>query len=273
MVAKSKHKPAAAEAVDRHVLYQQSVQSPEFELDFMHKVFKSGRRRAPRSMREDFCGTALASALWVQRHRDNTAVGIDLDAEVLDWGREHNLATLKPAQRKRIELREQDVLNARAAERFDIIQALNFSYWILMEREQLLVYFKRVHKSLKRDGLLFLDAFGGYAAHQTGVEKREVDGFVYEWEQAQFNPVTNIMQCYIHFAFRDKSRIERAFSYQWRLWGAAEIRDVLRDAGFSESKMYLQAFDPDTDEPVDEYVCTDECEDYACWLGYIVAAR
>ncbi|MEM6988315.1 MAG: class I SAM-dependent methyltransferase, partial [Pseudomonadota bacterium] len=213
----NKHKrKRTADTVDRHVLYQQSVQSPEFELDFMHKVFKACRNRAPRSMREDFCGTALASAQWVQRHRDNTAVGVDLDGEVLDWGREHNVAKLKRGQRDRIALKQQNVLDVRTSQRFDMIQALNFSYWILMERDQLLTYFKRVHKTLKRDGVLFLDAFGGYAAHQTGVEKREVDGFVYEWEQATFNPVTNRMQCYIHFVFKDKSRLQRAYSYAWR---------------------------------------------------------
>ena len=106
-----------------------------------------------------------------------------------------------------------------------------------------------------------------------GIIEHGVDGFVYEWEQATFNPVTNLMQCYIHFAFKDKSRLDRAYSYRWRLWGAAEIRDLLQEAGFATSLMYLQAFDPETDEPTDEYVCTDECEDHACWLGYIVALR
>ncbi|MEM9603354.1 MAG: class I SAM-dependent methyltransferase [Pseudomonadota bacterium] len=272
MPAKRKRMPTA-DTVDRHVLYQQSVQAPSFELDFMHTVFKACRKRAPRSMREDFCGTALACAQWVERHRENTAVGVDLDREVLAWGELHNLGGLKRSQRERVSLQVKDVLRVGTRVQYDFIQALNFSYWILMERAQLLAYFKRVRKALKPDGILFLDAFGGYAAHKTGIERREVDGFVYEWEQATFNPVTNRMQCYIHFAFKDKSRLDRAYSYRWRLWGAAEIRDLLQEAGFATSLMYLQAFDPETDEPIDEYVCTDECEDHACWLGYIVALR
>ncbi len=272
MGTKSKRQPIA-ETVDRHRLYQHAVQCPEFELDFMNTVFKARRKRAPRHMREDFCGTALASAQWVTRHRENTAVGVDLDADVLAWGEDNNVATLKPAQRKRVSLKRENVLSTGTEVQFDFVQALNFSYWILMERKQLLSYFKRVRKSLVDDGILFLDAFGGYAAHQSGTETRELDGFNYEWEQASFNPVTNLMQCYIHFGFKDKSRLDRAYSYRWRLWGAAEIRDLLSEAGFSASHMYLQAFDPETDEPLDDYICTDECEDHACWLGYIVALR
>ncbi|MGK0229987.1 MAG: hypothetical protein ACI9US_002661, partial [Gammaproteobacteria bacterium] len=26
-----------------------------------------------------------------------------------------------------------------------------------------------------------------------------------------------------------------------------------------------------TDEALDEYIATDDAEDYACWLGYIIA--
>ena len=177
----------------------------------------------------------MACAQWVQRHRDNTAVGVDLDEEVLDWGREHNVEPLKRGQRDRVTLRAENVLDAPTKPGFDMVQALNFSYWILMERATLLAYFKQVRKSLAKDGIFFLDAFGGYAAHKTGVEKRDLDGFHYEWEQATFNPVTNLMQCYIHFGFKDRSRIDRAYSYRWRLWGAAEIRDLLAEAGFSSS--------------------------------------
>ncbi len=271
MAAKSKKRKTVAESVDPHRLYQAAVQCPEFELEFIHTVFKEHRKRAPRHMREDFCGTALACAQWVERHRENTAVGVDLDNDVLEWGRVNNIEVLKPSQRKRVTLLSENVLKTSTRDAFDIIQAMNFSYWILMERKQLLSYFKRARKALASDGMLVLDAFGGYAAHQSGSETRKLDGFSYEWEQASFNPVTNVMQCYIHFAFKDKSRLERAYSYRWRLWGAAEIRDVLAEAGFASTHMYLQAFDPDTDEALDEYVCTDECEDHACWLGYVVA--
>jgi hypothetical protein len=43
------------------------------------------------SLKEDFCGTALLASEWVEWRRDNTALGVDLDAATLAWGREHNL--------------------------------------------------------------------------------------------------------------------------------------------------------------------------------------
>jgi len=49
------------------------------------------------------------------------------------------------------------------------------------------------------------------------------------------------------------------------------LRDILDDAGYSEAIIYRQEFDEKTDEPLDDYIRTDEAEDYACWLGYLIA--
>jgi len=69
----------------------------------------------------------------------------------------------------------------------------------------------------------------------------------------------------------DKSKIKNAFTYTWRVWGARELREILSDAGFSETIIYRQEFDDETDEALDEYVATEEAEDFACWLGYLIA--
>ena len=135
----------------------------------------------------------------------------------------------------------------------------------------MLEYFKRTREALVDDGLLFLDVFGGSECYQTQKEKRKVDGFKYIWEQAEFNAITNELKCHIHFHFPDKSKIKKAFTYTWRVWGARELREILAEAGYSESTVYRQKFDPKTDEALDEYIATDEAEDYACWLGYIIA--
>jgi len=79
------------------------------------------------------------------------------------------------------------------------------------------------------------------------------------------------LKCHIHFHFPDKSKLKKAFSYTWRVWGARELREILSEAGFSDAIVYRQKFDPKTDEALDEYIATDDAEDYACWLGYIVA--
>lgn len=263
-------KPTMAEQADRHQLYQASVQNPEFELDFIDSTFSDIRGRKPKSMREDFAGTAISSCQWVQRRRGNTAIAVDIDPDVLAWSREHNLSGLTAAQQRRIELIEADVLEVET-DKVDVLQAYNFSYWFFQERATMLAYFRGTRRALKDDGVLFLDVFGGSECYQTQKEKRKVDGFKYVWEQSEFNAVTNELKCHIHFHFPDKSKIRNAFSYTWRVWGARELREILIEAGYSDTVVYRQAFDPETDEALDEYLATDEAEDYACWLGYIVA--
>ena len=249
---------------------QESVQNSEFELDFIDETFKDLTGRVPSSMREDFCGTAISSVEWVERRDSNTAIGVDFDQEVLDWGKKHNVSRLKADQLERLELIEDDVRTV-ITDKVDVLQAYNFSYWFFQDRAVLLDYFRRTREALVDDGLLFLDVFGGSECYQTQKEKRKLDGFKYIWEQAEFNAITNELKCHIHFHFPDKSKLKKAFSYTWRVWGAKELREILAEAGYSESIVYRQKFDDKTDEALDEYVATDEAEDYACWLGYIVA--
>lgn len=265
-----------AETADIHELYQASVQNAEFELDFIRATFKQWNKREARAMREDFCGTALAACEWVKADKQNSAVGVDFEKSVLDWGRKHNVSKLNQEQLSRLELIQDDVLKVNTG-KFDVIQAFNFSYWGFKKRDVMVAYFKSLRESLVDDGLLFLDFFGGSECYQTQKEKRKIDDFrhkfKYVWEQAEFNALTNDLTCHIHFHFPDKSKLKKAFTYEWRVWGPAEIRDVLNEAGFSTNAIYRQKFDPKTDEPLDEYIKTDDGEDYACWLGYIVAQK
>lgn len=260
------------ESTDPHYLYQRSVQSPAFELDFIDETFKSIRGRKPYTMREDFCGTALSSCEWVKRHKKNRAIAIDIDANVLNWCRENNYSLLNEGQKKRLEIRNKNILSSKTPD-IDVCQAFNFSYWVFQERKIMLRYFKNIHRSLCVDGVFFLDAFGGYEAHKVQREKRDVDGFSYTWEQETYNAVTAQMQCRIHFQLPGGKKINNAFSYEWRLWGARELREILLDAGFRKATLYLQEFDEETDEPLDNFIATDHALDYACWVGYLVAEK
>ena len=84
-----------AEQADRYVLYQESVQCVESEIDMVDDNFKKLKGRLAVSLREDFCGTANTSCEWVRRRPANTAIGIDLDQKVLDWGQNQNINNLK----------------------------------------------------------------------------------------------------------------------------------------------------------------------------------
>lgn len=270
--AKAKKKTRMADLADPHELYQESVQGVEFELDFVEGTFEELRGRKPRRIREDFCGTALSAAEWVTRSPRNEAVGVDVDPDVLSWGYENNIAALAPDQKQRIELLPEDVLAVDAGH-FDVIQAFNFSYWFFQERPLMKRYFARIHEALVDDGVAFFDVFGGYEAHRCQREKTEMDGFTYIWEQAAYNPLAAEMMCFIHFHFPDGSKLKRAFSYNWRLWGARELRDLLEEVGFSRTRLYVQAFDDETDEPIDQFDETEEIPDYASYIAYLVAEK
>ncbi len=271
-MSKTTTTPRMADRADPHVLYQESVQCVEAEIDFVDETFQQLRRRKPRYLREDFCGTANTSCEWVRRRRDNVAVGVDLDPEVLDWGRRHNIPTLKGNGPRRIELLQRDVLKVKTRP-MDLILAMNFSYWLFMQRKTLKRYFSKVREALVDDGIFFLDAYGGYDAPRVIREHTEHDGFTYIWDQAGFNPIDGRMQCHIHFKFEDGSWLRRAFSYEWRLWTLPELRELLDEAGFRNTTIYLQGTDEDTGEGNGIFEATEIGEPDAGWIAYIVAEK
>ena len=67
--------------------------------------------------------------------------------------------------------------------------------------------------------------------------------------------------------------MKKAFTYRWRLWGAQEVRDLLHEVGFIRTSVHIQAFDEETEEPIDEFYPTEVAEDYPSWIGYIVAEK
>jgi len=268
-------RPSMAEQADRHRLYEHSVQCAEAEIDFVDATYRQLRGRKAKLLREDFCGTANVCCEWVRRRRGNQAIGIDLDPEVLDWGRRNNLTQLKPSEAARVRLLEQDVLTA-PTEPVDIVSAMNFSYWLFKERRQLKRYLQRVFKALGDDGILFMDAYGGYDSHREIEEAREIDdgaaGFTYIWEQAAFDPISHEMHCHIHFAFPDGSRLDKAFEYSWRLWTLPELQDLLDEVGFGKVTVYWQGWDEDG-EPDGDFKPAQRGVADAGWICYLTAEK
>ena len=64
---------------DKHTLYQLAVQDPSFEVELATRQYRRRRGVPPRILREDFCGTAAVACRWVEEHKENRAIGIDLD--------------------------------------------------------------------------------------------------------------------------------------------------------------------------------------------------
>lgn len=260
---------------DLHLLYEASVQDVESEIDFIEQTWSELRQRPAVFLREDFCGTANTACEWVIRDDTHHAAGVDLDREVLDWGRQNRLTELDEEQQERIELLNENVLQTRPG-LADIVLAMNFSYYLFMTREDLRHYFENVLDGLVSDGIFFLDAYGGYEAPMELTESRDCqdengNDFTYIWEQATFNPIDSRMNCQIHFEFPDGSRMDKAFDYQWRLWTLPEIRELLYEAGFSQVDIYWEGTDEEKNEGNGIYTPSEIGDADPGWVCYIVA--
>lgn len=260
-----------AETADRHDLYQRSVQNPPADVYFINKIFRRHRKRRPLSFKEDFCGTAFLSATWVESHKQRTAIGVDLDQKTLDWGQTHNIDRLKRHERDRITLVRANVLDMTDP-KVDVTCALNFSYCVFKKREDLLKYFRVAYRGLTGDGIFFCELYGGTEAIIELEEDRECGDFKYVWEQEKYNAITSETLCHIHFVLEDRSRMERAFTYDWRLWTIPEVKELLLEAGFQSVEVW---WDPvDGDPKGDEwYRKTEDEENQEGWLVYFAAIK
>lgn len=260
-----------AQRADRHALYEAAVQNAEAECEFVRDTYRRLRGRAPVLLREDFCGTASVACEWVRHSPASHAIGVDLDPEVLEWGRRHNLGRLSPAQKKRVQLVQADVLKPRP-EPVDVVAAFNFSYWVFKKRSVMKRYFRQVRAALAPDGVFFLDAYGGYDAYRELREATPHRRFTYVWHQEKYYPVTGEVLCHIHFRFPDHSRMERAFTYDWRLWSLPELQEILDEAGFSRTAVWWEGSDR-TGAGNGEFSPEPHGEADAGWVAYLVAER
>ena len=260
-----------ADLADRHELYEAAVQNVAEQCSFIDFIFKQTRGRKALSFREDFCGTASASCEWARFGNAHYAFGVDLDPEVLEWGREHRISELTKLQQQRVSLTCGNVLEVETP-LVDVVGAFNFSYWSFATRSDLLRYFKTTHENLVADGMFFLDAYGGADSFTELQEEMAIEDFIYVWDQARYCPVTGQMQTHIHFEFPDGSSLQNAFSYNWRLWTLAEIREALAEAGFRDSTVWFEFLD-DNGEGLGEWYPESEGDAVAAWVANITAMK
>ncbi|UCD74147.1 MAG: methyltransferase domain-containing protein [Phycisphaerales bacterium] len=274
---KSRRKPKkkgwrTAATSDLNELYELSVQEPEAECDLIDQVWKEKRKRLARSIREDFCGTAIVAMEWIKRRPDNTSIGVDLDTSVLEWAKERLPKRLTEEQAKRLTLIEGDVLKT-TTEPVDSLLAMNFSYNLFKTRKELKHYFRCAYKALVDDGIMLLDAYGGSDSFLEMEEDRDLDGFTYVWDQQYYNPITGDVVNHIHFKFPDGTKIKKAFTYEWRLWTLPEIQELLLEAGFREVTVYWEGTDEETGEGDGEWTATTRGEACPGWVAYLAAEK
>jgi SAM-dependent methyltransferase len=264
----------------KHYLYSASVQCPDADIRFCQRVYRRKRGRPFHKLREDFCGTALLACAWARRDVRHEAWGVDLDRATLEWGRAHWVPQIGKAA-SRLHLERRNVLDSRKSGA-DVVAALNFSYSVFKTRAALLRYFQSVRRSLAPGGVFVLDIWGGTETMGTILERRRVpaetafDGtrvpaFTYIWEQAAFNPVDHHILCHIHFHLRGGKVLRKAFTYDWRLWTLPELQELLAEAGFGSSEVYVEGWDDDEDEGNGIFLRRRRFDNDLSWVAYVVA--
>ena len=261
-----------ARTADKHELYQLAVQSPDEDVAFLSRVYTTFRKKEARHMREDFCGTALLCATWIGRDARFTAEGFDIDPNPVAWGLEHNFAKLgDDAARATLHLKD---VRARSRRRPDVRSAQNFSWFVFKDRKTLLEYCRSAYADLAKDGVFVLDIYGGPEAQHEMQEIRDIEeGFTYVWDQRSYAPANGDYRCAIHFRFKDGTKLERCFTYEWRLWSLTEMRDVLLEAGFSSVETYWEGTDEDGESGNGVYRRSTKGENCLAWVTYLIALK
>lgn len=273
-----------SKALSRYDLYRACVQDPPMMVRFVQAVH-GGDPAKPLALREDFSGPGSLSGEWVNLGKRHTAVAVDLDPEPLSHVRKH----------PRVKTRAMDVRACR--DKADCVALFNFAVCELHERKELVGYFKHLAACLKKGGVVVMDIFGGLSActpSVTRATRRLPDGspVKYTWRTDAVHAATGMIECSMDFRLTSPSQRfarggkpeakaatdrtwPRAFSYNWRHWSIAELRDALADAGFGQVDLYDRLGDAvDSDgrlyvRPLD----ASETELGEDWVAYLAARR
>ncbi|MEK6749815.1 MAG: class I SAM-dependent methyltransferase [Pseudomonadota bacterium] len=251
--------PTLAAQADIYALFQQTMQDPEFEVAFITQRFQELRGRTPQVLREDFCGVGTLSAQWARHAPEAVAHGVDERGDMLEWCQTHNLGAAALAQRVQLHRGDVSITPTPAA---DVLTAFNFAYSRHKTRAALRQYFAAARQHLKPDGLFVLDAFGGTEVMGQTIEETALEdqAATFIWDQEHFNPITHELLAHIHFEFDDESEIEKAFTFDWRLWTLPELHELLLEAGFKKVQFYWEKF-VDADELDEDDDLDDEDDD------------
>ncbi|MBW2462973.1 MAG: class I SAM-dependent methyltransferase [Deltaproteobacteria bacterium] len=251
-------------ARDRHRLYEAAVQTPEVEVELLGRAYQKRFEAPAVSLREDFCGTALLAKTWVESDDDRVAWGVDLDLEVLAYGRRHHIEPLDEDEADRIELHAEDA-RLRSERTFDVITAGNFS-WALFDDKALSEYLTSAYDCLEDRGLLALEIFGGADLRRPLLHEHTKDGFDYLWEQNAYDEETCRLEASIHFRAKDGTMLRDAFRYSFQVRGWNETRTLVTAAGFRKVELWVE-------REGGGFVCQADEPGAAAWSGYVMAYK
>lgn len=268
-ISTTKNKIKAKSKFDKYQVYTEVVQSPGHDARFLRGLYTKLVGHKPVTLREDFCGTHALARAWVELGSEMRGIGIEIDPEPIQYGKERDSAALSQGQLKRLNIVEASVLSP-GLPKADIICAFNFSYFCFHSREVLLKYFKRVRVSLNKSGIFVLDIFGGTQHGAPSCDTKRLPGMRYEFQQEFFDPISNSTRFYLNFYPRGQKAQKKAFTYDWRMWSIPEVRDILKDAGFKTSTVYWEGT-AKNGRGSGRYHPREKGESCQVWTAYIVA--
>jgi SAM-dependent methyltransferase len=267
-------KKSKSKFFDKYDFYVNSVQSADHDASLIWRMFKDAndsRRMKNITIREDFCGTGALCFEWVKLGPSHRAVGVDIDASALSWGRRYYGARTNAEASSRVSLVCDDVMSYNLTKP-DVICALNFSFYFMKDRCDLLRYFKRCRKDLRTNGLLVLDAFGGpaYLGAHSDRRRNSEKKFSFWWEVESFDAISHNIKTHLHFKPDGQKLRKRVFSYDWRLWTLPELTDVLRQAGFTKIEYWAEGLNSrgDGNGRFGKIKSEKNCE---TWVTYVTA--
>lgn len=257
---------------DKYLLYKTAVQSPEEDVQFYldRYIDIRGRSLKPTVLREDFCGTGAISCEWVKLNKKFKSVGLDLDPEPMNYGRQNYISKLNHDQQGRIVLVQKNVLQKNLP-KADIVAAVNFSYFFFKDRTILRNYFANVQGSLNKNGIFIVDIFGGTQCTDSITDKTRHKGFTYFWDQKYFDPLTNEAEFGIHFKIKNKM-YKNVFKYDWRMWTIPEVKEIMIEAGFKDVQIFWEGTDKNGGGN-GIFKKVEEGEACLSWIAYVVGVK
>lgn len=262
----------------KYDLYEASVIDAKDDVSLFRKIYRSALKRDPKLYREDFCGALSHATEWVKLGSKHHAWALDLAPEPLTYGLMTHVSKLSSAEQNRLHIFERNVIDG-IREKTDLITAMNFSYSCLKKREDLKAYFESSYRSLKSKGVFLIDAIGGSQMLGPSMDRRLIDWgkgkprLKYFWEQKNFDPITHEAKFAIHFELGPKKKkFKNAFTYDWRIWTIPELRDLMREAGYSKTVVYWEGT---TRSGVGNGIFEEKEHEESCevWIAYIAGIK
>lgn len=230
--------------------YELTVQSPRHITTFLRAVHGNH----PIHLREDFAGTAAVSRQWITEARRAgelaRAIAVELDPATIARAKSR---IAEANSTDSITLLESECIHASDRHPADLIFVGNFSIGYIHTRADLLSYLTASRERLARGnagfggGIFACDTYGGASAFKLGGLERRHPGrrgeiIRYSWLHEKADPLTHMVENSISFRVEVDGEVIReyphAFTYHWRLWSIAELREAMLEAGFTTTEVY-----------------------------------